>query len=137
MRDWGPWAADPISDGSVAAVEAIEGAVAVDLIATFEPQLKCCAKTDAIDVHNGLFLSALWGAAFDAGLVSFGNDGTVLASRKLSTASQTSLSVEKAPRLPNLRDAHCINLAAHRARHGFSATSSTSPASLEMRLGAS
>jgi hypothetical protein len=44
----GPWAADPISDASVAAVEAIERAVTVDLIATFEPQLKCCAKTDAI-----------------------------------------------------------------------------------------
>jgi CBS domain-containing protein len=44
-----PWAADPLSDGSIAAVEAIEGAVTVDLIATFEPQLACCAKTDAID----------------------------------------------------------------------------------------
>jgi CBS domain-containing protein len=43
------WAADPLSDGSIAAVEAIEGAVTVDLIATFEPQLVCCAKTDAID----------------------------------------------------------------------------------------
>jgi hypothetical protein len=48
VRDWGPWAVDPISDGSVAAVEAIERAVTIDLIATFEPQLKCCAKTDAI-----------------------------------------------------------------------------------------
>jgi hypothetical protein len=44
-----PWAADPLSDGSIAAVEVIEGAVTVDLIATFEPQLACCAKTDAID----------------------------------------------------------------------------------------
>jgi hypothetical protein len=48
VRDSGPWAADPINDGSVAAVEAIERAVTVDLIATFEPQLRCCAKTDAI-----------------------------------------------------------------------------------------
>jgi hypothetical protein len=44
-----PRAADPLGDGSIAAVEAIEGAVSVDLIATFEPQLICCAKTDAID----------------------------------------------------------------------------------------
>jgi hypothetical protein len=42
------WAADPLSDGSIAAVEAIENAVTVDLIATFEPELKCCATTDAI-----------------------------------------------------------------------------------------
>jgi hypothetical protein len=44
-----PWASDPLGDGSIAAVEAIEGAVTVDLIATFEPELMCCAKTDAID----------------------------------------------------------------------------------------
>jgi CBS domain-containing protein len=48
VRDSASWAADPISDGSVAAVEAIERAVTVDLIATFEPRLRCCAKTDAI-----------------------------------------------------------------------------------------
>jgi hypothetical protein len=42
------WAADPLSDGSIVAVEAIEKAITVDLIATFEPQLKCCATTDTI-----------------------------------------------------------------------------------------
>jgi hypothetical protein len=48
VRDSGPWASAPLSDGSIAAIEAIERAVTVDLIATFEPQLKCCAKADAI-----------------------------------------------------------------------------------------
>lgn len=43
-----PWAADPLSDGSIAAVDAIERAVTVDLIATYEPQLVCCARTDPI-----------------------------------------------------------------------------------------
>jgi putative restriction endonuclease len=38
------------------------------------------------DVHNGLLLSALWDAAFDRGLVSFADDGTVLASSQLSEA---------------------------------------------------
>jgi hypothetical protein len=42
------WAAAPLSNGSIAATEAIERAVTVDLIATFTPQLKCCAKTDTI-----------------------------------------------------------------------------------------
>jgi hypothetical protein len=37
-------------------------------------------------VHNGLLLSALWDAAFDTGLVSFADDGTVLASPDLSLA---------------------------------------------------
>jgi CBS domain-containing protein len=44
-----PWASASLGDGSIAAVEAIEGAVTVDLIATFEPELMCCPKTDAID----------------------------------------------------------------------------------------
>jgi hypothetical protein len=56
-----PWASDPLGDGSIAAVEAIESAVTVDLIATFEPQLMCCAKTDAID---GLLADASY-AQFD------------------------------------------------------------------------
>src|ERR1039457_884427 len=42
------------------------------------PWAEC--ETDALrlDVHNGLLLSALWDAAFDAGLVSFGDGGGVL-----------------------------------------------------------
>jgi putative restriction endonuclease len=31
-----------------------------------------------LDVYNGLLLSALWDAAFDAGLVSFGDNGVGL-----------------------------------------------------------
>jgi hypothetical protein len=42
-----PWAAAPLSDGSIAAVEAIENAVTVELIATFE-SLVCCSKADTI-----------------------------------------------------------------------------------------
>ena len=79
-----------------------------------------CDDAQRLDVHNGLLLSALWDAAFDAGLVSFAYDGTVLASPELSAAARTVLGIEKAPRLPNLRDTHRANLAAHRVRHGFS-----------------
>jgi hypothetical protein len=79
-----------------------------------------CGDTERLDVHNGLLLSALWDAAFDAGLVSFADDGTVLASPQLSATARTALAVESAPPVPNLRDAHRANLAAHRARHGFS-----------------
>jgi hypothetical protein len=48
------------------------------------------------------------------------DDGTVFASPELSAAAQTALGLERVPRLPNLRDPHRSNLAAHRARHGFS-----------------
>jgi hypothetical protein len=43
-----------------------------------------CGDEQRLDVHNGLLLSALWDAAFDKGLVSFSNDGSVLASPRLS-----------------------------------------------------
>jgi len=61
-------------------------------------------------VRNGLLLSALWDAAFDTGLVSFANDGTVLASPELSTAARTALGIERAPRMSNLQDAHRADL---------------------------
>jgi hypothetical protein len=82
-----------------------------------------CGDAQRLDVHNGLLLSALWDAAFDTGLVSFANDGTALATPELSAAARTALAIDRAPRLSNLRDAHRANLAAHRARHGFSETS--------------
>jgi hypothetical protein len=72
-----------------------------------------------LDVHNGLLLSALWDAAFDQGLVSFADGGTVLVSPSLGEAARNSLGVESAPPLRGLRPQHCENLAVHRARHGF------------------
>jgi putative restriction endonuclease len=55
------------------------------------PWAEC--ETDALrlDVHNGLLLSALWDAAFDSGLVSFTDDGMVLASSRLSSAAAEAL----------------------------------------------
>jgi hypothetical protein len=84
-----------------------------------------CDDTQRLDVHNGLLLSALWDAAFDTGLVCIASDGTVLVSPQLSAAARTALDIERPPRLPNLRDAHRANLAAHRARHGYSGISNT------------
>jgi hypothetical protein len=72
-----------------------------------------------LDVHNGLLLSALWDAAFDQGLVSFADEGTVLVSPSLGEAARNTLGVESAPPLRDLRPQHYENLAVHRARHGF------------------
>jgi hypothetical protein len=73
-----------------------------------------------LDVHNGLLLSALWDAAFDHGLISFADDGTILASPKLTETARGALGLTGAPPLAGLRDAHRINLKQHRARNGFS-----------------
>ena len=78
-----------------------------------------CNDAQRLDVHNGLLLSALWDAAFDAGLVSFADDGRPCLSAALSDVSRPMLAADQAPALRNLRDAHRANLALHRARHGF------------------
>ena len=72
-----------------------------------------------LDVYNGLLLSALWDAAFDNGLVSFGDDGTVLVSPNLSGVARKALGVDHVSPLKGLRSGHQKNLAAHRARHGL------------------
>jgi HNH endonuclease len=78
-----------------------------------------CTDAQRLDVHNGLLLSALWDAAFDRGLISFADDGTVLANPKLSESARRALGLSGAPRLIGLRNAHRINLVQHRTRNGF------------------
>ncbi|KQO90886.1 restriction endonuclease [Methylobacterium sp. Leaf90] len=78
------------------------------------PWARCASDADRLDVHNGLLLSALWDAAFDAGLVSFGDDGVPLASAGLSARALAALDPGRAPRLrlaPPTRE----RLAWHRA----------------------
>ena len=70
-------------------------------------------------MHNGLLLSALWDAAFDRGLVSFADDGSVLASLALSEPARKALGVASAPPLAGLRYGHRANLALHRKRNEF------------------
>ena len=78
-----------------------------------------CTDAQRLDVHNGLLLSALWDAAFDRGLISFADDGTVLASLELSETARKALGVAVAPPLTGLRAQHRANLALHRTRNGF------------------
>jgi hypothetical protein len=77
-------------------------------------------ETDALrlNVHNGLLLSALWDAAFDAGLVSFSDDGGVLRSPGLSESAESALRLSPNLRLPSL-DAHRVNLQGHRTKHDY------------------
>ena len=81
-----------------------------------------CTDVKRLDVHNGLLLSTLWDAAFDKGLVSFADDGCTLVSPQLGDMARRALTLDTAPPLRGLRDAHRANLALHRARHGFTLT---------------
>jgi HNH endonuclease len=78
-----------------------------------------CTDAERLDVHNGLLLSALWDAAFDRGLVSFAEDGFVLASPGLGEKERDALGLAKAIPLQGLRAGHRVNLALHRGLHGF------------------
>lgn len=79
----------------------------------------CDSDALRLDVHNGLLLSALWDAAFDAGLIGFGDDGTILSSSTLTQSARAQLNFQNTNPLARLTDAHRANLARHRLKHGF------------------
>lgn len=82
------------------------------------PWAECASDAERLNVFNGLLLCAHWDAAFDAGLVSFADDGAVLAKPGLGPKAKTVLSLSNVPPLP-LGAPHRINLARHRKRFGF------------------
>ncbi len=82
------------------------------------PWSECESDAQRLDVHNGLLLSALWDAAFDAGLVSFDDEGRPLSSPSLSPAAAARLEIQSVGAL-RLTKLHRENLARHAARHGF------------------
>lgn len=70
---------------------------------------------ERLDVYNGLLLAAHWDAAFDAGLVTVGLDGAVVASPALTDAARGVLGLSDALRL-KLQPEHAPYLAWHRER---------------------
>jgi putative restriction endonuclease len=77
------------------------------------PWSDCKSDAQRLDVYNGLLLSALWDAAFDAGLVTFDDHGLVLPSPRMEDAAKAALKVATARPL-FLRDEHRPYLAYHR-----------------------
>jgi HNH endonuclease len=83
------------------------------------PWAECDDDAHRLDVHNGLLLSALWDSAFDAGLVSFDDSGTVLTHPRLTAHDRDHLLNGTSGRLTTLKPQHLTNLARHRRRFGF------------------
>jgi predicted restriction endonuclease len=79
------------------------------------PWSHCKSDAQRLDVYNGLLLSALWDAAFDAGLVTFDDNGNVLPSPRMEVAALAELKVATARQLV-LRDEHRPYLAYHRSQ---------------------
>ncbi|QUS40607.1 HNH endonuclease [Tardiphaga alba] len=77
------------------------------------PWSACSNDAQRLDVHNGLLLSALWDAAFDAGLISFDDHGNVLISPHLDESARYALCGPQV-RTIDLRMGHKGYLAYHR-----------------------
>jgi hypothetical protein len=83
------------------------------------PWAECESDALRLDVHNGLLLSALWDCAFDSGLISFSDKGTVVRSSRLSDTAALVLKLDSVPAISHLTDSHRSNLSRHRVRHAF------------------
>ncbi|MEN2786744.1 HNH endonuclease [Sphingomonas qilianensis] len=82
------------------------------------PWAECGSDAERLDVHNGLLLSSLWDAAFDAGLVSFTDEGRALVTARLDAVSRAALAIGTVPTVA-FTDGHRLRLAWHRTRYGF------------------
>ena len=74
----------------------------------------CTDEAERLNPENGLLLSALWDAAFDEGLVSFGDDGVALARRGISPLAVDALKASGGDRIDGLSAGNRERLAMHR-----------------------
>lgn len=77
------------------------------------PWAFCESDQERLNVYNGLLLSALWDAAFDAGLVTFDDLGGPVASPRLGEEARAAMNFDAVPAL-SLLDQHRKRLKWHR-----------------------
>jgi hypothetical protein len=78
------------------------------------PWATCESDEERLNVHNGLLLVATLDAAFDAGLISFGDDGRILISSRLAESDQTSAGIGPDLKLARMNDEIKKRLGWHR-----------------------
>lgn len=79
-----------------------------------KPWADCDMDAERLDVHNGLLLAAHMDAAFDAGLITFSDDGGLIASPNLSAKDSEALRLDICAPLHGLTENHLPYLAFHR-----------------------
>jgi putative restriction endonuclease len=79
-----------------------------------KPWTDCATDAERLDVFNGLLLGAHIDAAFDAALISFADDGTLITSSRLTPRSREVLGLKEGMRLDRLTPHHANYLAWHR-----------------------
>ena len=79
-----------------------------------KPWAKCETDAERLDVYNGLLLAAHLDAAFDAGLISVTDDGSILLSSQFTQADRDRLGIHDHLSLRRIGKGHLPNLAWHR-----------------------
>ncbi|MDH1426766.1 HNH endonuclease [Comamonas aquatica] len=79
-----------------------------------KPWAKCESDNERLDVFNGLLLAPHIDALFDGGWVSFSDQGGLLVSKELSSASRHQLGVVTEWSIKGLTPSHSMHLMYHR-----------------------
>jgi hypothetical protein len=79
-----------------------------------QPWAKCPTDDARLDVFNGLLLAPHVDALFDAGWISFSDDGALLISVALPDVARTQLGIREDWRIAGLKPGHAPYLALHR-----------------------
>ena len=80
-----------------------------------KPWAACNTDAERLDVFNGLLLAAHLDAAFDAGLITVADDGTVLVSTMLPPDARSVVGLDGSLTVRSLHHAHERYLRSHRA----------------------
>ncbi len=88
-----------------------------------KPWAKCEADAERLDVYNGLLLAAHLDAAFDAGLISFYDNGQIIFSAHFRNGDREALALHEGLRLRRVAPGHLPRLAWHRTNLLSQATS--------------
>jgi predicted restriction endonuclease len=77
------------------------------------------SNQERLDEYNGLLLAASIDRLFDAGLISFSDEGSILLSAVLEPDDLRSLGVSLESKLRRVSEQHKPYLKVHREQHGF------------------
>jgi hypothetical protein len=80
-----------------------------------KPWSRCETDAERLDVYNGLLLAAHLDAAFDAGLISFSDNGAILFSSKFAPDDRDALGIHDRLTLRSIGSRHLENLGWHRS----------------------
>ena len=89
------------------------------LVASHAKSWAASSNEERLDEYNGLLLAGTIDKLFDAGLISFADDGRLLTSTALNVSQLRSMGCPESMRLRSIHERHRPYLKDHRLRHGY------------------